>query len=1544
MATSSVLPTPQEGMVRNGFQFTGGNPADQSSWVPVAGTDTTAPSSAQPEATLSAAPPESLFHRLKDTVANSAIGYSLEQAMPRVADALDLHPTETVYSPDYEAHKGQILSPDYLVPSTSHGAAASLTRGALKGAGAMTSGPALATVAGAAITGGLLSPAVPAIGRLMSVGFTLQGANNLIHQVPEVYHAFQSGDTEKGYELLGSMGFDVATMAGGARHAIAGEAAPNSEVAPETVPAASRPDENTPHPVDTAGQDQQNGTSTDTDTDTDERTLNGEPEKDPRDAQRAATAAGEAGTDDRSNGSGRSGEPSYTYTRRGSEDAESLRSVLGVPTLESWSLDPAKAKELLEENDYHSPDIHELDYNNPQAAEVFQRQIAKSKETNEYAASVYVYPVEDYANGMRMFLTQDGKAGFGLKPDGDIVSVFSHGDNPKGIVHTMVEVARQAGGNKLDCFDTVLPSIYRQHDFRTIDRIPWNGAYRPEGWDEELYRKYNNGKPDFVLMQHDPTKIDVVHYSNNPDITRLDPQYYGQSKTHDVRGDVVNRPDLNRKNAFPQYWNNETYVGDDSDPLFREKGAERFGVRQNTYKGQVSAARIYDLGADPDGILDQSRKELEAQKFAKFGVRMQSSDTEVNAYAINKLKELGYSGRRDINGMIASWERIPVQNTGVSPAEDVRRFALSGAASELGGEHGEGYARPATEQNVSAPSEGATAASGPPDGAGEVGGRGNRSETLQPSRNEQLHEVSSEYNREHGLPEPSHYSYAKVDENQAKAVADAYEQLVHDPNDPRVQKSYAALIRQVEDQWQHAIDSGFKFEPWNREGQPYRNSKEMVDDVEKNHHLYFFQGGDMPSDHPLATIDPRNGLTYNDKFRAIHDFYGHAKGGYQFGPRGEENAYLAHREMFDNDAIPALTTETKGQNSWVNYGEHMRDSEGNVIRPGQPGYISQADRPYAEQKAGILPNEMWDRTVYGANNKLVTTDEADAARQRLNQRLVGSLHAGIPVDALPDLIKVGTYHLEATARSFGAWSKQMVGEFGEGIKPYLDNLWEDAIKEGSSVRLRKENEYSPTEQANGGRENQDVQYRIGTRKPTGKKATESGHDLVIDGDAVARSDYSSKLPDILSKYPNMRKTKPSQTVNEFVDQLRSNLEWLYNQIPKDVSDNTKQWYNGARRIAEESADQHGIETRQAAGATASLSPQKDWDMNVSLLKRVLDTHFNRGDEVTSQAMLDKANDIAEASDEHKRKNALKAGKVFVPDPDDGFKRAKRILTGKAYNDLTDPYEKAMFSRLYDEVNNPREYEKINPDGSVKGLALNDNGKPGKVAWGSLNEAAKAISILEDGSRDNISDQLGNAHKVRNFYNNILLPNTNPFEDVTVDTHAVAAALLRPLSGNSTEVTHNFGGAGKSALTGAGGTYGLYADAYRQAARNLGISPRELQSVTWEAIRELFPAEFKTAKNNATIDNIWKEYKSGKQTLNATRQRILDASAKPAWLERSRSGVHGEASHADDAGNVSGLGLRGSPGGTERGGGRAATGAVPKVTKADVYAGAASALK
>lgn len=217
--------------------------------------------------------------------------------------------------------------------------------------------------------------------------------------------------------------------------------------------------------------------------------------------------------------------------------------------------------------------------------------------------------------------------------------------------------------------------------------------------------------------------------------------------------------------------------------------------------------------------------------------------------------------------------------------------------------------------------------------------------------NQELISAADRYSKRVGLT-PLTGFYTEHQPDFARKVAAEYDKLPKLDNSPETISAYTALANEVQQQWDYAVNElGIRFEPWTKDGQPYKNSREMVADVRDNKHLYFFTGGE---EHPLLNKKDQHGLTMNDKLRAVHDLFGHAAEDFQFGPRGEDNAWLKHSTMFTPEAQRALTTETRGQNSWVNFGEHNFDEAG--------GYrnIPPAERPFAEQKVGLLPQWVSD--------------------------------------------------------------------------------------------------------------------------------------------------------------------------------------------------------------------------------------------------------------------------------------------------------------------------------------------------------------------------------------------------------------------------------------------------------------------------------------------------------------------------------------------------------------------------------------------------------
>ena len=423
---------------------------------------------------------------------------------------------------------------------------------------------------------------------------------------------------------------------------------------------------------------------------------------------------------------------------------------------------------------------------------------------------------------------------------------------------------------------------------------------------------------------------------------------------------------------------------------------------------------------------------------------------------------------------------------------------------------------------------------------------------------------------------------------------------------------------------------------------------------------------------------------------------------------------------------------------------------------------------------------------------------------------------------------------------------------------------------------------------------------VSTRLPTSKDAPEDALATRLQvGIESSKADPKTyeKNANLVKAYPNVRAVgdDPEVISQELIEHAKQNLLYLFDSVPDATRQRSKLWYEGARKITDDLSSQYSIPDRSVAAVMAVLSPQRDWFMNVSLGKRVLQIHIEKANEPWTNEM------------------ATKAGQIFGKEK---YAPILQGISGKSYAELETVGEKAMWLRIYDETYNPRSHEIVTPEGGFLSTRLTGKGEEAGTAWGSLDQIAKAISVIEDSSIQNISNRLGNQHKVRNFYNNIFAP-MDEAGDVTIDTHAVAAALLRPLSGNSIEVSHNFGtkakgsnvpGGANNSVAGSNGTYGLYAEAYRQAAKERGVLPREMQSITWEAVRGLFSPSYKGQDTNIQyIDNIWNQYKVGDISLEEARDAVFKHAGgidAPEW-ERSAGSVAAKVQDAGDAGKLSG---------------------------------------
>ena len=150
-----------------------------------------------------------------------------------------------------------------------------------------------------------------------------------------------------------------------------------------------------------------------------------------------------------------------------------------------------------------------------------------------------------------------------------------------------------------------------------------------------------------------------------------------------------------------------------------------------------------------------------------------------------------------------------------------------------------------------------------------------------------------------------------VDPAYGLIIANGYDNLKHNPNNPEVKKAYNIFIKETLEQARKLQKNGMKFQ---MEG--YKDANAMFKDVKDNKNLLYrpsdndYKGSE---DHPmfkLTNIKNTNGdrMRVNDVFRAIHDINGHEKSKSQFTPEGELNSYIEHKKLYSKDATRALFT------------------------------------------------------------------------------------------------------------------------------------------------------------------------------------------------------------------------------------------------------------------------------------------------------------------------------------------------------------------------------------------------------------------------------------------------------------------------------------------------------------------------------------------------------------------------------------------------------------------------------------------------------------
>lgn len=401
----------------------------------------------------------------------------------------------------------------------------------------------------------------------------------------------------------------------------------------------------------------------------------------------------------------------------------------------------------------------------------------------------------------------------------------------------------------------------------------------------------------------------------------------------------------------------------------------------------------------------------------------------------------------------------------------------------------------------------------------------------------------------------------------------------------------------------------------------------------------------------------------------------------------------------------------------------------------------------------------------------------------------------------------------------------------------------------------------------------DSPFMVSTRRPTAPNFAAYGNPdkqlLVQTGEALRAAPAAfEKNMGMLAEEPFMRGMQgasPEAIYDEGIRRGADNLKFIMTDLmdPAKV-EAARGWYPTAKMVSERAAERAGLPSQAGYGVAAVTSPQTPWDINVARLDRLMDMY---GDRFATDPMA--ARRYVEGRLETKA-----PGAVALRGPE----YAERIAA-MPYEELSDKFDKFARVSLADATRNDPIVRKIDLAGEY--------GDPyGAMTWGSGDSISKALAIMDNPSIENINAQLLGGGKVPSFYNNI----ANPYSSApisTIDTHSAGAASLFPGGGNDPIVYRamGLGPSGKNmppaasdvARTGSKGLYGPLSDMHTLAAEEMGFAaPREVQSATWEGVRDLWGQEGKTPALKRAIADIWRTA----ATPEEARFQIAELLGKP----------------------------------------------------------------
>jgi hypothetical protein len=155
-----------------------------------------------------------------------------------------------------------------------------------------------------------------------------------------------------------------------------------------------------------------------------------------------------------------------------------------------------------------------------------------------------------------------------------------------------------------------------------------------------------------------------------------------------------------------------------------------------------------------------------------------------------------------------------------------------------------------------------------------------------------------------------------------------------------------------------------------------------------------------------------------------------------------ENISVNSKDNAMRQLVASQQTPEGSQNLQQSENQNQKSYQ-NEESTSQPGQITGASTGETIQSntQGPAPVSEAGQSTYGKANKVVTESRYEELKRKLREKR-NTLNSGIDPELLTIGAQMAAYHIEAGARKFADFSRQMIADMVESIKPHLKNLYE----------------------------------------------------------------------------------------------------------------------------------------------------------------------------------------------------------------------------------------------------------------------------------------------------------------------------------------------------------------------------------------------------------------------------------------------------------------------------------------------------------------------